>query len=668
MKNKWKQMMVISLALCFGSMIFAALLQSTGGKVEVQTLRIGVGDGKVIEVLLFKPRTATAEKPAPLVITMHGSYNNKEMQDANTIELARRGVVVINMDALGHGNSSLIKDPFTDYWRAMQPYANKDYIDPNTAPTDGMSQVLDWAYHGLNYIDKGKIGIMGHSMGAAMAHSTLMHDIAQNYAGKGPRKVFAVLDVGSNIPMADYVQASGNFSKDFMYNYNGKPADLTTAFMKTDLSASGDVRLPYNVNFGICAAAYDEFAFKFADQPLAINFPQSESARIFVNHLDNQRLAAGQAVELEKFYYGPINGSGNYARVLYQPKEIHPYNHFSKAATAVTIDFFSNVFGGLPREIVKTNQIWKIKEYINCLGLIGFFVFVAAFAAMMLELPFFVSLKAAGPVASAPAPKDIKGKAVYWIGIAIGAALPPLLLYRIQGWVASFGYFSGIPLYGNKIWPFPSPFEIGVWAGSVSILTLVIFFVSRALIVGKGVKLFDLPGLRISGVNLWKTILLTAATVTAAYSIVFFARYFFAADFRIWTFAVKAFSPARLLVALRYIILFAVFYVGNAIAQNCGSCVEGRKEWLNILICSAANIIGICALQIIQYVTLFSKGTMPFNAMRTLNVWTLIPILVIATIIARSMYKRTGTIYLGALINTALFSIIPVANTLAMTF
>lgn len=646
--------MLIALVLCFGSMIIAALLQSAGGRVEVSTLRIGVGNGKIIEVLLFRPKNATAENPAPLVITMHGSYNNKEMQDANTIELARRGIVVINMDALGHGNSSLIQDPFTDYFRAMAPYANKDYIDPDTTPSDGMSQVLNWAYHSLNYIDKNRIGIMGHSMGAALAHSTMMHDIVQHYTGNGPRKVFAVLDVGSNIPVENYGKPDQVFSTNFVYDPDGTKGN------------SDDVILPYAVNWGICASAYDEFAFKFSDQRLAINFPKSESIRRFVNMLDNQRLEAGQEVELERFYSGPINGSGNYVRVLYQPQEIHPYNHFSKVATAATIDFFSRVFGGLPNEIVKSNQIWKLKEYLNCAGLIGFFVFAAAFALMMLELPFFASLKVQGRAFSAPAPKNIQGKIIYWAGIAIGAALPPLLLYRVQGWVGAFGYFPRLPLYGNKIWPFPSPLEIGVWAAVISMLTVIIFFISRLVILGKDGRLFDIQGIKISGINMWKTVLLAAATVIAAYSLVFFARYYFAADFRIWTFAIKAFNPDRLLVALRYIVLFAVFYVGNALVQNCGNCIEGQKEWLNILICSVANIIGISMLQIIQYTTLFSKGTMPFNAMRTLNVWTLIPILIIATIIARLLYKKTGNIYLGAFINTILFSIIPVANTLAM--
>jgi hypothetical protein len=652
----WKKLMIIALAMCLISMIAASLLQSAGGKIDISTIRVALADGKVVEALLFRPKTATAEHPAPLVITMHGSYNNKEMQDANTIELARRGVVVLNMDALGHGNSSIIPDPFVDYWKAMRPYADRSYIDPATAPGDGMPELLNYAYNSYNFIDKGKIGIMGHSMGAALSHSTVSHDIIRNFVGAGPRQVFAVLNVGSNLPMLDWGTAEGRFSPVIYYDPDN------------DKNNNNTVELPYSVNFGICAAAYDEFAFGFKDQPKAKNFYKSDSARSFINQLDNQNLSSGQDVELGKFYSGPIASNGNYTRVIYQPQECHPYQHFSKASTAATINFFSHVFNGLPNDFSEANQTWKIKEYFNCLGLIGFFVFVLAFAYMMLELPFFASLRAKGPVISAPVPKDIKAKVVYWAGLAVGAALPALLLFKIQTWVGAQGYFPLLPLYGNRIWPIPSPLEIGVWAAVVSILTCVVFFICRLVILGKEGRLFDIAGLKISAKNFFKTLLLASVTTAAAFFIVFLARYFFTTDFRIWTFAIKAFNVEKLIIALRYMLLFVIFYLGNSLVQNVGNCLEGQKEWLNILICAAGNIIGICIIEFIQYVSLFSRSVMPWYPMRVLNVWTLIPILVIATIISRKLYLKTGNVYLGAFINTMLFSIIPVVNTLAMSF
>ena len=41
----------------------------------------------------FSEAGRTADNPAPAVVTSHGYLNNKEMQDLNYVELARRGFV-----------------------------------------------------------------------------------------------------------------------------------------------------------------------------------------------------------------------------------------------------------------------------------------------------------------------------------------------------------------------------------------------------------------------------------------------------------------------------------------------------------------------------------------------------------------------------------------------
>lgn len=40
---------------------------------------------------LYIPQNATKDTPAPGVVTIEGWYNNKEMQELYSIELARRG-------------------------------------------------------------------------------------------------------------------------------------------------------------------------------------------------------------------------------------------------------------------------------------------------------------------------------------------------------------------------------------------------------------------------------------------------------------------------------------------------------------------------------------------------------------------------------------------------
>ena len=94
---------------------------------------------------------ATAKTPAPAIVTSHGWYNNREMQDMNFVEYARRGYVVMSIDMYGHGNSDTLYTP------EIAPHA--------TGMTDAVKLMA-----ALPYVDKTKIGITGHSNGARAAN------------------------------------------------------------------------------------------------------------------------------------------------------------------------------------------------------------------------------------------------------------------------------------------------------------------------------------------------------------------------------------------------------------------------------------------------------------------------------------------------------------------
>ena len=104
-KKSAKKWLCISIALMLLSAIVVSFIQTDGGKVTMKDLKIETDDGYAMSCYLFVPDSATAETPAPAVVTSHGYLNNKEMQDANFVELARRGYVVLAIDQPMHGNS-----------------------------------------------------------------------------------------------------------------------------------------------------------------------------------------------------------------------------------------------------------------------------------------------------------------------------------------------------------------------------------------------------------------------------------------------------------------------------------------------------------------------------------------------------------------------------------
>jgi len=99
---------LIWLAVCLVILIAAAvvgsLVQRDFGRVEVTNVTYENYNGIPVRAKLLRPADATQDNPMPGLVYIHGYQNNRETSDAYCIELARRGAVVLNIDAIGRGN------------------------------------------------------------------------------------------------------------------------------------------------------------------------------------------------------------------------------------------------------------------------------------------------------------------------------------------------------------------------------------------------------------------------------------------------------------------------------------------------------------------------------------------------------------------------------------
>ncbi len=137
----------------------AAWVQQDFGHVAVQNVTYPNFNGISVRAKLFRPRSVTAEAPGPGVVYIHGYQNNRETSDAYAIELARRGLVVLSIDAIGRGNSG-------------QPNAP---TAPDFDPTYGGTTSLAYL-KSLPFVDATRVGLMGHSLGAEMAYTIALND------------------------------------------------------------------------------------------------------------------------------------------------------------------------------------------------------------------------------------------------------------------------------------------------------------------------------------------------------------------------------------------------------------------------------------------------------------------------------------------------------------
>ena len=136
------------------------MVQTGGGAIKYHDITMVTDSGHELDALLLVPKNATRENPAPAIVTSHGWYNNREMQDLNYVEYARRGYVVISISMYGHGDSEVIPD---GTWWDAENNANGLY--------DAVKYIAR-----LPYVDASRIGVTGHSNGALASRVAVMQD------------------------------------------------------------------------------------------------------------------------------------------------------------------------------------------------------------------------------------------------------------------------------------------------------------------------------------------------------------------------------------------------------------------------------------------------------------------------------------------------------------
>ena len=150
---------IICLIIQIAAMALGSQVQTDFGKVEVSNLIYENYNGIPVRAKLLRPVEAAPENPMPGVVYIHGYQNNRETSDAYSLELARRGIVVLNIDAIGRGNSGI----------------PNDIDDPDFDETYGGRTSLEYL-KSLPYVNAGSVGLLGHSLGAEMVYKIALED------------------------------------------------------------------------------------------------------------------------------------------------------------------------------------------------------------------------------------------------------------------------------------------------------------------------------------------------------------------------------------------------------------------------------------------------------------------------------------------------------------
>jgi hypothetical protein len=144
------------LVIAFGA-VMANQVRSNFGTVDVTYQKIKSPEGYTITARLYRPKYATAENKLPAVITINGWNNDKDTQGPASIELSRRGFVVLAVDPYGHGEST-------------GPYPGISAVKAPEFALQGVEHAYDWLIT-QPFVDAAQVGITGHSMGAGLSRA-----------------------------------------------------------------------------------------------------------------------------------------------------------------------------------------------------------------------------------------------------------------------------------------------------------------------------------------------------------------------------------------------------------------------------------------------------------------------------------------------------------------
>ena len=91
-KNRVGRFLALTLAVLLAATVLLWGVSSSWGSVTIKRYTLVTDDGKEVSGVLYIPKTATAENPAPCVINMHGRANTAHVCDTWALEEARREI------------------------------------------------------------------------------------------------------------------------------------------------------------------------------------------------------------------------------------------------------------------------------------------------------------------------------------------------------------------------------------------------------------------------------------------------------------------------------------------------------------------------------------------------------------------------------------------------
>lgn len=616
---------LICLLLIIIGAVGSSLAQRDGGKVNVQGLMIPGKDGALVSADLFRPDTATEKNKAPMVIVSPGFQRTKETQISYSMELARRGYVTLVVDPYNQGEST------------SQPPTNDD---PSIKPAiDYVSRTTT-----LNYVDKSRIGITGHSAGGSQVRR-----MAAEYGAKESKALKKAKS--PNSPGGTTITKEEREKAEALNPI--RSVFISGWLQKLDAKKFKKV----HSNVGIGYAFYDEGGYRnkngngdlrTAPEALAVinsGLPESQ-------HVDHVVIGKGYGSTSDRTY-----------RVAYNDRTIHPFQPLTPSAIGSMIQFFDDTLGA-PHAMSTTNQTWWLKELCNGLSLVAALVMLIPLTKLLLTIPWFSPART--EVCPAPAKPRGRGAVMFWTIFVISAAVACVTFIPLSA--ASQHVFSAAANKQNG-WFFPGRMvnAVVLWSLVNGLFGLILLWIGHSMSKHRGADEPRNWGVRMTWAQTGRTLALALLVITIFYTILAIVYGFFHVDYRLFVVAARPLTKRWFLIGLTYVPALFPFFFSNSLRVNASMRFSNQRRWVNWLIIALANSIGLAAIFVIQYVTFFSTGTVYWttNWLYVNMLQSLLPMMIVLPLFNRAFYHATGRVWLGPIVTTTIFALMALGGSVA---
>lgn len=534
----------------------------------------------------------------------------------------------------------------------LDPGAQGSTTANSTAGANGVEYLVQYVYNNsddFKFCDKNRFGAIGHSAG-------------------GGNVITLASDMAGDSYQNSIIKA--------VYNSGYIKISAANKFAKL------------NCNAAMSYAYYDEGAFRYQTDTTAVEV----ISKRFINEV------AGSAetydtVEWDKDYGDMTNGT---YRVVHRELINHCFEMYDALSIANTIDFFNRSLA-MGSGLSNDSQIWFGKEFFNGLSLAAAFTFILALCGVLMNTPFFATLKNGGKAKAAegagagaevaavqtevqplvtPVSNSIAHKVILWSTMILTAIIACLDYIPLANLSIEVFPVSNLASVFTYVFPARMINAILLWALINGAIGLVIFFATTALenlyeyivFKAKGTtphydwSKFEAIKIRGNGrknvlFNVLKTLLLPVIFFGSFYFLVQLTYWCFHQDFRFMLVSAAPLNARMFVSMLEYAPIIFVFYISNSIRVNCSIGREGWKEWKVMLVGALANSLGLAFILLINYVCYFVTGTPYYGYWGNNNeVWLfvnmvfgLVVMMFLLPIFNRIFYKQTGNVWVGAI-------------------